>query len=195
MSIAKDDILTFVNSALKRTETDIDSVIQLVLDDLSEENLLQAEDTTQSLASSGNDADYPTGYKELIEIVLNDGTYDGQPLEVISRVEYLRKMKGVISADYAEPEWVNEFNKKFYFVYPADGTYTVKIYYYKYHAQDVDNIEFGDEFEMALKFGTAFFYACMKGLSRYIAIWGPLYQAKKAAREANKPPRAYVVKG
>lgn len=175
MAIAKANILTFVNDALNRSETDIDTQIQAVLDELSDNNLLEAQDTDQSLSSSDTYLDEPSDFKDLIAIVLNDGTYDGEPLKRLSRIEYLRRMEDEATSDYDEPEYYSHFNGKFYIYHPSDGDYTATIDYYKRHAQNVDSIEFGDEFTNCINFGAAYYVACKYRLSNYIAIWGPKY--------------------
>ena len=63
MSIEKADILTFVNSALNRSETDIDSQIKSVIGDLRFLNLLEAQDTTKTLSDGSKYFAEPTGFK------------------------------------------------------------------------------------------------------------------------------------
>ena len=191
----KAEILTFVNAVLGRSETDIDVEIQIVLDDLSKHNLLTAEDTDQTLESGDTYLEYPTGFKQLVSIVLNDGTYDGPPLKKIpgGHKEYRQWMEDETSTDYSEPEWYSEYDSKFFVYHPADGDYTSVIEYYKYHPQDVNTIEFGDEFKNCIKFGTAFEVACAKGLSRYISIWGPRYEKEKLEMIDNSNQQPYIV--
>jgi len=195
MSIEKANILTFVNSVLGRSETDIDVQIQTVLNDLSKHNLLVDEDTDQSLSSGNTTLNYPTGFKELVAIVLNDGTYDGPPLKKIpgGHKEYRQWMEDETSTDYSEPEWYSEYDSKFYVYHPANGDYTATIEYYKYHPKDVDSIEFGDEFTNCLYFGTTFEVACKLGLSRYISIWGPRYEKEKQEMIDNSNQQPYIV--
>ena len=197
MSITKANILTFVNNNLKRAETDIDVQIQHVLDDLSRENLLEEIDTSQSLVSGNTTLTYPTGYKELVAITLNDGTNEGEPLIKIPGgfKEYRRWMEDETSADYNEPEFYAEFDSKFYLYHPADGAYTATIDYYKYHSQDVETIEFGDQFKKCINFGACFEVACKFSLSRYIAIWTPRYETEKAMMGENRNIQPYIVQG
>ena len=65
MAILKADILTRVNARLGLSETDIDTIIQEVLDDLSEEDLLIDTDTDQTLESGDTTLDEPTGFRAL----------------------------------------------------------------------------------------------------------------------------------
>ena len=59
MSIEKDNIITFVNEALRElySDTDLDVAIQTCLNDLSKEGLLVDTDDSPSLASSDTTLD------------------------------------------------------------------------------------------------------------------------------------------
>lgn len=197
MSIAKADILTFVNGALKRSfsGTQIDVQIQSVLNKLSAKELLVGTDTDQSLASDDEYLNYPTNYKRLISIVLNNGSTDGEPLEPIpgGYLEYLRWMEGAVST--GEPEWFTAHNSKFYVWRPANGAYTASIEFYKNHAKDLDNIEFGDEFTDVINAGAAYKVALRYGLSRYLNIWEPEYGRLLQERIDNAPMLPTIVQG
>ena len=88
--------------------------IQSVLNELSSKELLTGTDEDQELASGDEYLDYPTGYKRLISIALNDGTNDGPPLEALSRgwIEYLELMEGAVST--GEPEFFTEVRNSGY---------------------------------------------------------------------------------
>ena len=70
MAITKANILTRVNERLQTAFTDIDTQIQEILDDLSEEDLLVATDSTQTLSSGDTVLLEPTGFRALIAITL-----------------------------------------------------------------------------------------------------------------------------
>ena len=72
MTITKANILTRINERLQTSFTDdeIDTQIQEVLDDLSEEDLLVDTDATQSLVSGNLTLNEPTGFRALIAITL-----------------------------------------------------------------------------------------------------------------------------
>lgn len=197
MSIAKADVLTFVNNQIKKKETDIDVQIQSVLNDLSDENLLVNTDTDQTLESGSTTLDYPTGFKDLIAITLNDGTYWGEPLIKLSRghQEYRELVEESTSAGYGEPEYFSEFNKKFWLWPISDDDYTTRIEFYRHHPQDVDTILFGDEFKNAIYFGSAYHLALRFKLIDYIKIWGSMYEQEKQKRIANAPVQPHICRG
>ena len=194
MAITKADILTFVNAKLNRTETDIDTEIQTILDDLSDAELLVGTDTDQSMEDSDEYLEYPTNYKRLISIVLNDGSTDGAPLEALPGGwdEYLEWMKGAVST--GEPEWFVEHNSRFYVWRPANGDYTASIEFFKKHPEDLDSILFGDDFTDVINAGSTYKAALRYGLSRYINIWGPEYARLLQERIDNAPYYPVIVR-
>ena len=184
MAIEKDNILAFVNRVLGRTETNIDIEIQEVLDDLSEEGLLVAQLDTVTIAAGDKSWAYPTLFKSLVAVVFNDGSFDGDPLQKIRRgyQGYLELMRQHTAGLRGRPRHYAEFNKQF-FPYPVpQQTYTVKQSYRKFHAKDVDDIEFGDEFQNAIYYGATWFVATNKGLTRYMNIWEPKYLTERHKR-------------
>ena len=195
MSILKADILTFVNAKLNRAETDIDTEIQTVLNDLSDEYLLTSSDLSQSLAGGSTYLVYPTNFKEIIALVLSDSVQSYIPLKPQSYAEYLEAM--TYNASTGKPEYYSEYDGKFY-MYPApnaaDTAYTAKIEYYRYHPQDVATILFRDEFKNAINFGVTAEVAASKKLVDYISLWGQRYEIEKNKRSSNVPKRAYIVR-
>lgn len=204
MAIDKAEILTFVNVKLHVTETDIDTEIQEVLDDLSEENLLTATTGEGSIAAATDLAAgsttiaQPDLYKQLVDITLNDGSVERRPLVALpGGIVDLRRLIGQ-SASQGRPEWYVEFNNLFY-IYPiSNGVYTPTIEFYKFHAgaddeSGPDDIEFGDEFTRVLKYGTAFNVAVRKRMGEQMTIWGQRYQRMRDQRIENRTEQAYIV--
>jgi len=196
--IAKADILTFINDVLKRSETaaQVAVPIQTVLNDLSNYDFLTETDTGQSLADGGLTLNYPTDFKGLVSIVLIDSSSVRQaPLKPLpgGHKEY-RELRDNDSTT-GEPEWYSEFDEKFWLWRPAGGTYTTEIEHYRFHPQDVDTILFGDEFRNAIYFGAAYFVALKYGLSRYIDIWGSLYEREKEMRRLNIWEQPHIIRG
>jgi hypothetical protein len=195
--ITKANIIAFVNEALRlklgSTSTELDIAIQTCLNDLSNANLLPAEDTAQTLILDSKTLDYPTAFKQLISIVLNDGTYDLEPLRAIpgGMTEYGRLMKNFSSG--SEPTHYTEFNKKFYLWTPSGGAYTAKIKHYKFHAQSVASIEFGDEFSNAICWGTALFKAVMTQRTELIQNLAQMYGGEKEIRRLEMPIEPFVI--
>ena len=183
MAILKTDILTFVNRALQRSETDIDIEIQLALNDLSNEDFLEAEDTDQTLASGDLTLDYPTDYRDLVSIVLiNSSSVRGDDL--IALPQGFKQYQNLRSNDSTtdSPEYYAEFERKFHLWRPPGGYFTTEIKYYRFHPQTVGNIIFPDEFRNCIYYGAAYFRALTFGLTRLINIWGPQYFSEKGQR-------------
>lgn len=197
--IIKADMIGFINEALllelEDDSTELDVAIQLCLNDLSNCNFLTAEDVSQSLVAGGLTLNYPTAFKQLISIVLNDGSYDSEPLKPIpgGMAEYGRLMKNYNSGLAGEPTHYTEFNKKFYIYPPADQAYTAKIKHYKFHAQSVDSIEFSDEFTNTVLFGTAYFKALLMSRPNDMAKWGQIYTNEKNLRWLEMPTEPQIV--
>ena len=188
MAIIKANILTFVNRALRRAETDIDIDIQTTLNDLSNLDLLEAEDNTQTLSSGDTTLAYPTDFRGLVSIVLIDSSsVRRRPLTALpggqSEYEDLRRQDAATSTPWSYAE----FNKLFHLWRPPDQNFTTEIKYYRRHPQDLDNILFGDEFTNAVNFGAAYETATSLGLTRLINIWERRYLAEKTARINDAP--------
>jgi len=201
MTIAKSEIITFWNEARKGklasdAET-LDEAIKVCLNDLSNSNFLKACDDTQTLTNTSTTLAYPDLYKDLIDggIILNDGNYDLDPLTRISWREYKEWMTNFNSGLRSTPKTYAEQNKLFYLYAPPGQTYTTEIWYWKYHAQDADTIEFGEEFRNAINFGTVYFKSVMQGNRKYEDIWGPRYYAEKQMRRMCMNTQPAIVKG
>lgn len=194
MATTKAKILTFVNSMLNRTESDIDIQIQQTLDDLSNLGLLREVNTDEILEDGDTSITVPTGYRDLISLVLINSSGNRQaPLEALrgGRREYHRLRESDKAT--GTPEFFVEFDNKFYLWRPANGDYTTEIEISKYHPKDVSDIEFGDEFLSAINFGTTYWVAVKVGLTRLINIWAPIYAQEKEIRRLNMPLITYIV--
>lgn len=176
MAITKANILSFVNGALARSETDIDGQINSVINDLRFLNLLEAQDTSLSLSDGSTYFEEPSDFKSPISIVLNDGSNDLAPLLPMpgGYKGYKLAMEEFTTGDESQPEYYSRFNGKIY-VYPtADQAYTITLDYYKKHALTPDSISFGDDCTNCFNFGATYYTALKYSLSRYIALWqGP----------------------
>jgi hypothetical protein len=182
MAISKDDLLTFVNAQLRRSETDIDIQIENVLGDLIVFPFLEEQDTSLSLDDGDVSFDLPDNYKDhgVISIVFNDGSVNLAPLLPMpgGYKGYRQAMEEFTSGDKSPPKYYAVFDGKCYIYPTANQTYTITFDYYKKNALDADSIEYGDEYTNLFKFGAAFYTAMRYGLTKYIAIWEPKYQNK-----------------
>jgi hypothetical protein len=158
MSITKEDIVAALNDDLITGE-DTNPSNQMVrrlnagLRWLSEQGLFPClhHYSTDLLAASEDSISKPDDFYELDCIVLNDGTYDSKPLTRFQGgfSEYLKGKENLTTSGYDEPKQFVEHGTKIYFGPPANGSYTVKIWFWRY-CNNIDNILFPDEFEEAV---------------------------------------------
>jgi len=201
MAIVKSEIISFWNQSRKGGLSDtsevLDEAIQVCLDDLSNSNFLKASDTDQTLDNTSLTLDYPTLYKSLMDggIILNDGSVDLQPLTKISWRDYKNMMRSFNSGMRSIPSVYAVNDEKFYLYNPPGQDYTTEIWYWKYHAKDVDAIEFSDEFRNAIKYGTVFFKSMLQGNMKYAQIWGPMFANEKKMRRLTQNTQPGIVKG
>ena len=184
MTIAKADILTEVNDNLQTALTDIDKFIQKVLDDLSEEDLLVGTDNTQTLVAGDKTLDEPTGFRALVNIVLTITSSGSEQFPLIGLKQGHTEYRKLRHNDNSTgiPRWFSNFDGLFYLWRPANQAFTSLIEYYKDHAQDVDAIEFGDNFRNAIYAGATFYTALKYQRSNSISIWKPMYDDAKRKR-------------
>ncbi len=154
MSITKANIVTQLNSRLGRSETatTLAEVIKAGLkfvSGLGRWPCLHTSKTDYALVSGTYYLAWPDNFRELDCIVLNDGTYDGEPLTEIKYEEWKKNREDETSANYDESEHYANRGKFFYLDPISDGSYTGKIDYWQWHP-DQDTILFGDEFKEAV---------------------------------------------
>ena len=195
MSVLKADILLFTNEKLKLADeiADILDEINIVLKDLSRRakwpdlyrSNVTADQTT--LSSGDSPISFPTGLRVLDKIVINDGTNDGRPLKEITFQKSLERREDESSANYDEPKEYAQRGKKWYPDPIPDGAYTAKYWFWRYHPAtdaektgDDDDILFGDEFDIIIKYGVCAEIARTHKRTDYIALWEPRYEREVA---------------
>lgn len=195
MTIAKADILTEVNDNLQTALTDIDKYIQKALDDLSEEDLLVGTDPDQTLESGDTTLDEPTGFRALVNIVLTLNGSEQFPLIALKGGHKSYRELRHNDSSTGIPRWFSNFNAKFFLWRPPSQAYTALIEYYKDHPQDVDDIEFGDNFRNAIYAGATFYTSLKFARVNAMSIWKPMYDDAKRKRVDSivHPPR--IVRG
>lgn len=153
MTIAKADLISFLNSRLERGETNIDSLLRETLLDLSLRVPALADTEDVSLAEGDKSKPLPTGFRDLIAI-----TMDGKPLGRINSFEnYLELIKNETESNYSKPTKFIIHGGNIYFYHTSDDDYTATIYQSKI-TTDTNTIQLDDRFENALKYGLCFFY-------------------------------------
>lgn len=186
MAITKADILTRLNARLQTAFVvgDIETQIQEILDDLSEEDLLEDTDATQTLVTDDTTLNEPTGFRALIDIVLTVTATGSEQFPL------LPLKQGIVEYDQLRhndnsvgiPRWFANSNGQFFLWRPANQAFSSLIRYYKDHAQDVDNIEFGDIFKNAIYAGVTMKVAMEFGRDRMISQWAVIYSDAKQKR-------------
>jgi hypothetical protein len=194
MAVTKADILTFTNAKLRLDDkvADILDEINAVLDDLSRAakwpDLYRANVTADQSSISSGDTEIalPTGLRVLDYIVINDGDNDGRPLSrkindrVFTFAEWLRRQEDAGST--GEPVRFARRGKNWYPDPIPDDAYTAKYWFWRYHPKITadDDILFGDEFDVVIKYGVCAEVAKTHRMSQNIALWEPRYMAEKA---------------
>ena len=184
MTIAKANILTRVNERLETAFTDIDTQIQEVLDDLSEEDLLVGTDTTQTLTNGGLNLVHPTGYRAMVAITLTVTASSSEQHPLIKLPQGHAQYRELRHNDdtIGIPRWFSDFDKKFFLWRPPNQAFSSKIEYYKDHSQDVNNIEFSDNYKNVIYAGATWKMALEKGRISMINLWGAIYADAKQKR-------------
>jgi hypothetical protein len=188
MTILKASIESFINVCMEEaiSADSLTEAIKLCMADISNIGLLNSVDISQTLSDGDLTLDVPARYKDVLGIQLTDDGDDLQdPLIALSGGQEEYRLLMAESVTTRTPEWYSEYDGSFYLYPPPGVDYTVNIEYQKYDNQDDTNIEFGDEFSNALKFGSLYFYAMMKSRERYLNIWGPKYEHEKEMRRLN----------
>ena len=167
------------------------------MDDLSEEDLLVETDETQTLVSDDTTLDEPTGFRALINIVLTITSSGSEQFPLIPLKGGHREYRRLRHNDdsIGIPRWFSNFDGKFYLWRPANQAFTSLIEYYKNHPQDVDNIEFGDNFKNAIYAGVTYKMALEKGRTRMIQLWLPIYEDAKLKRANSIVHQPRIVEG
>ncbi len=197
MAILKADILTEVNDNLLTSLTDIDKFIQKALDDLSEEDLLVGTDSTQTLVSGDTTLDEPTGFRALVAITLTITSSSSNQFPLRGLPQGHRQYRELRHNDDSTgiPRWFSNFNEKFFLWRPANQAFSSLIEYYKDHPQDVDSIEFPDNFRNAIYAGATFYASLKFSRTQAIKIWGPMYESAKKKRIDSIVHQPRIVRG
>ena len=195
VGISAGGVLTFVNNVLRRSETDVDTQLQSTLDDLSQGPYIAGVDSSQSVADGDEYLARPDEYYSMVSIVLNDGTSDMQPLKAFpGGYKAYKDEKGNVGSVYTSHPLYYVVWGTYIWLYPIPGqTYTARIDYWKVHAQDVDTIEFSDEWRRAVNFGTTFEVAMKYKLADHISIWGQRYEMEKERQRLSHPGQPRIV--
>ena len=196
MAITKAEILTQVTLRLDSFASfvgDMDEELRAALYDLSSrDNFLS---TTGTITTEDGTVSYdePTLVRDIEDMAVDEGTR----LTRTTFADYQQHIENTDSPTEGEPEeWV-WWNGTIYFIPTADDAYTVNVSYYKFHANDVDTIEFGELFRACIYNGVLahLFSGVLSGrpgaAERY-ALHKVLYEEEIQKRRAEivRQPRA-----
>lgn len=191
MAVLKADILLFTNEKLRRSDAigDILDEINIVLKDLSKRakwpNLYRSNVTADqtTLASGDSAVSFPTGFRVLDKIVINDGDNDGRPLKEMTFQKWLEYREDESSSNYDEPKRYAKRGKKWYPDPIPDDAYTAKYWFWRYHPKTLSTTEdilFDDEFDVVIKYGVCAEIARTHRRTTDIALWEPRYEREVA---------------
>lgn len=199
MTIAKANILTRVNQRLQTnfSGTELDTQIQEILDELSEEDLLVGSDATQTLSSGDTTLNEPSLFRALIAISLTITSSGSEQYPLVKLKGGHKQYRELRHNDDSMgiPRFFSHFNGKFYLWRPPSQGFSSLIEFYKDHAQDVGTIEFGDIFTNVINAGVTWKAALEAGRSRMIGIWGPVYANAKQKRINSTAHQPRIVRG
>lgn len=125
---------------------------------------LHKTDTSQSVVAGTQNLIKPTDFHLLDSITLNDGTYEGPPLEPLEGgfTQWLRNREDETSSSYAEPTCRVERGNNIYLNPLPAGAYTASINYWSIHqTSDLTlptELTFPDVFESALVYAVVAAY-------------------------------------
>jgi len=198
MSILKAGILAFVNKQLKTSETDIDVEIQQTLDDLSEEDFLEASDT---VTVNVNDETFaiPTGLRDFSALTPQNaaGTNLDPLVELPGGIKQYRQLRSN-ETNNGIPECYVVFNDLVDICWTPNGTYIITREYTKDHpalAGDSGSIEFKDIFRNAIYYGVTFEVASRLNRTAAITLWSAKYVDAKGKRRQNQDMQPSISQG
>lgn len=172
MSILKSEILSAVNDNLRRKETNIDVQLRQSLGYISKQgNYLFATDSSQTITTISNSVNYPTDYKDVFSICLNDGNTDSKPLD---KIEYAVYKTYIADNSTGLPIYFAEFNNCFLFYPLSTQTFTVKIDYVRFHPYSLDTILFDEKFRTAIEAVATYNVAKRFGITEALNLWAPV---------------------
>lgn len=193
MAVLKTEVLAFVKESLRKdslVNADILVALNETLKEISKittwPDLYRAnvEADRATLSVSTETSDFPTDFRVLDYIVINDSLDDGRPLHKITFEKYLKLLEDLAdeddnkeSADYDEPEVFAVRGKKFYWwpipdrnlISAVETAYTAQFYFWRNHPKtttDEEDILFGDEFQDVVNKGVVAKIADNKSLPK-----------------------------
>ena len=188
MAITKAQILSFTNSRLQRADaaSDIEESIKMILRDIASYYVLTDTDTTQTLTTTDLTLDYPSdaldGEQAIKSVILTDSSSVQQaPLIYLPGGwrEYNRLMEQFTSGNRSYPSHMVCFRRKIY-LWPAPSqAYTTSIEYLKRHPEDVDNIEYTEDWRNAILFGVCREVAYDNKMTEQMAFWENRYLVER----------------
>ena len=167
MSISKAEVLATVNERLKRKETDIEDELRQALKTISGAGKFLAASASDTISAGESNIDYPQDCMCIKAIFIDDSDYE------MNRMRYPRKDEG--NLDTGKPVEYEEFEGKIRFDKKSDGSYDLRIDYWKYHPESLTTILLPDEFREAIYALTTANVAYMYGITDRGQFWETKY--------------------
>ena len=197
MSITKANVLSYVNEQLNRSETDIDTELQDILDDLCRGPYIEARDTSQTVAVGSTELAKPTlCYRDMIiSIVLNDGSNDLPPLkEFPGGFKAYSDLMGDAGVVFVSNPTHWTMWRDIIYLWPTVGqSYTSVIDYYKQHGTDLDSIEFSDDWRRAINYGVTRNVALKRKMPDMFNVYAAQYKDEKERQRRAYPGHPNIV--
>ena len=122
--ITKAYLLAQLNSRLERAETNIDAILETVLDELTLK--IPALQKTVTISTTIGRADYDESTEQIRGI--DTVTIDGVPIDQISYEEYLDESADEQESEWNEPERYAFHNESIYLTPTPNAIYTARVY-------------------------------------------------------------------
>ena len=194
MAFTNSTIVAAVNEWLEISLTTTSSAFLLArrqalhwLSEREKWSCLHVLDNEESLSANDNQVAWPTGFRELDCIVLNDGETDSKPLEECSFDE-IKRDRADTPLNTGEPSKFSQRGKVFELNKDCDQAYTAKVSYWRYHP-DQEEILFGEEFKWSLYYATCAAYLEGKGRHSKALYYWQLAKSKLPKQKKETKPR------
>jgi hypothetical protein len=173
MTIAKQDIIDYLNTSLEREETNLDTTFEETLIDLCIEVPAIAKQTALAFSNGDTYKDLPANFRDIVSVRIGDG----EPLDRINSWEdYLELVANETVSDRSEPlRFIVKRVDTAYRLYlhpTPDASYNANTDYHEINSTTT-SIALADRYKNALKYGCCFFY--LLGLGEETSKQGQSY--------------------
>jgi len=145
--ITKAEVLSVVNARLARGETSIDIELRNILYDISTRENFLGKEATRDTVVDQYVYSLPDNFKDMNTLRLNDTA-------LLKRITFENLQKTYIDiTSSGEPEYYALKNNYLWLDIKPNAVFTMRLWYSIYHPDDVESIEFAEQFREAINEG------------------------------------------